>query len=106
MKLILIVTAIVLLPVGIVTKAWADTAHPVQPDAASLNTSPAEVVESSDDEADRLDGLADRINQSLGHTSRSSQSESMPSVNEILNLPEDTVVRGTSRGGLAIGREF
>lgn len=105
MKLILIITATILLPVGMVTAAWADTAPPVQPDATSLNTQPAEVTESSENEADRLDGLATRINQSLGRSSRNSD-ESMPSVNQLLNLPENTVVRGTPRGGLAIGREF
>lgn len=104
MKLILLITATVLLPCGIVTAAWADDAQTVQPGAASLDTQPAEVTETSDQESDHLSGLADQINQGVGRPS--GQSEQMPSVQQMLNLPEDTVIRGTRRGGLAIGTEF
>lgn len=104
MNRILVATAIVLLPFAISTTAWADSAQTTQAGAASLDTQPAAVTETSEDEADRLNGLASQINQSID--GRPQQSEDMPSVNELLNLPEDTVVRGTRGGGLAIGTEF
>lgn len=103
MKLMLLITAAILLPCGIVTTAWADDSQPVQPGADALDTQAVEVAETSDNESDRLHGLADQINQQVG---RPDQSEQMPSVQEMLNLPEDTVIRGTRRGGVAIGTEF
>lgn len=103
MKLILVVTATVLLPLGMVTAAWADTAPTPQSGAAALQTQAATTAP-SETEAERLDRLANRINQTVDRPT--GQSEEMPSVNELLNLPQDTVVRGTRGGGLAIGTEF
>lgn len=104
MKLILVATATVLLPLGMVTAAWADAAPTAQPGAADLQTQAAAAAEPSETEAERLDRLANRINQTVDRPT--GNSEAMPSVNQLLNLPQDTVVRGTRGGGLAIGREF
>jgi hypothetical protein len=111
MKLILGITATVLLPAllpfGWVTAAGANPTSIAQPGASALDTQEASVTESSEQEFDRLNNLANQINQGVGRQpARSGQSQAMPSLNEFLNLPENMVVRGTQRGGLAIGREF
>lgn len=104
MKQVLVATATVLFSFTVGTTAWADTTKTVESGAESLTTQAVELTEPSENESDRLNGLANRINQRMN--GNSSRSENQPSINEFLNLPQDMVVRGTRRGGVAIGTEF
>lgn len=109
----IILTAIVLMPIGLTTAVWADTAVPenesfqlmqtTQTDATALETQEVGLESMSEIDSGQLDTRADEINQD---TSNQREQEDNQTLSEFLNLPDGVVVRTTRGGGLAVGGEF
>jgi hypothetical protein len=136
MKFLFIMTVAMLLPFKLATAAWSDPAQldltqtdptqtdptqtdPAQLDPASSSTEflPLEATQSeriqplvieqnreliSDTErANQLTDQAERINYSLD-----AGRPQTPQLRDFLNLPDGMIIRGSSRGGIGIGREY
>jgi hypothetical protein len=90
--------------VGVVSPAWADTLPPLEIHHSETQISETPIVsDSSSPDASQttpqhLDRLETQINQDVDGDRQG--------LDEVLDLPEGVVVRGTQRGGLAIGGEF
>lgn len=99
MKLTFVITTL-FLTCGIASAAWAD--------AASLETQEVGVTTPSENRSDRLEVLAGEINQDASQEQNQSdrQIPSLDELDEVLNLPEGMIIRGTRSSGLGIGTEF
>jgi hypothetical protein len=99
--------------VGVVSPAWADTLPPLEIHHSETQISETPIVsDSSSPDASQttpqhLDRLETQINQDVDGDRQASQPQTpLAGLDEVLDLPEGVVVRGTQRGGLAIGGEF
>lgn len=126
MKLLLMMTVVFLPLISIATDATASWAEPapatsvnsseqdmLSPDTPStldpyapatdlepLSINEADGIESSSEQSRRLDSQAQQINRDLD----ARQADS--SLEDLLDLPEGMVIRGSSRGGIGIGAEY
>ncbi len=115
-----LLTATIILSAGAALPAWADSNVPPNPSSTPSNNPPSLAPVSVDardlttttvpgrssaqpPDSDHLSDQAQQINRSLG-----TQQESSFDLKEFLNLdlPDGMIIRGGSRGGVGVGREF
>lgn len=109
----IILTAIVLIPIGLTKAVWADVAvwadetsqvaQATETNATALETQEVGLESASEADAEQLNTRADEINQD---TANQREHEGNQTLSEFLNLPDGVVVRTTRGGGLAVGGEF
>lgn len=121
MKFLLFATAISLFS-GVMLPVWAGSPSsassesissnapsiaPVSVDARDLTaeTTPERSSVQSPNHSERLSEQAQRINRNLG-TQQSPPPQQLQELREMLDLPDGMVIRGGSRGGVGVGREF
>jgi hypothetical protein len=99
--------------VGVMSTAWADTLPSLEIHHSETQISETPILSdpssqgASQTNPQHLDRLEMQINQEVGSDRRTNQPQTpLAELDEVLDLPEGVVVRGTQRGGLAIGGEF
>jgi hypothetical protein len=113
MKFLFIMTVAALLPFSLITAANANPEQvPFEPAQTNLEPSQTESIAplsvqqdselvSPDDRSNHLTNQARQINHNLN-----SGQTSAPQLRDLLDLPDGMIIRGSSRGGLGIGREY
>lgn len=112
MKFLFIMTVAVLLPFGLATAADANPEMPLEPAQTNLESSQTEPIAplsvqqeseivSPNDRSTHLTDQAQQINRNLN-----SGQSSTPRLRDLLDLPDGMIIRGSSRGGIGIGREY
>jgi hypothetical protein len=74
--------------------------HTPAADLEPLSITEADALEPSSEQSRRLDSQAQQINRDLDARQPNS------SLEDLLDLPEGMVIRGSSRGGIGIGAEY